>query len=63
MRLGTSNFETYNRVLRRVMWAEFIDEQLKVARESHFRASLVDEALPERKSILACIDQIRREKR
>ena len=32
MSMGTPHFETYNRTLRRIMWAEFLDEQLKVAR-------------------------------
>ncbi len=59
MELGTANFVTYNRVLRRIMWAEFIDEQLKVARESRFRASLVDDALPVTQSLVACLDNMR----
>ncbi len=41
MRLGTPIFESYNRTLRRLMWADFVDEQMRVAREQHYRATLV----------------------
>ena len=63
MQLGTANFETYNRILRRVMWAEFIDEQLKAAREKSFRASLLEESLPPTRSLVACIDSMRTDHR
>lgn len=41
MMLGSADFETYARNLRRLMWAEFIDEQIKSTREHQFRASIV----------------------
>ena len=43
MQVGTENFNSYNRTLRRILWADFIDEQLRVARESAYRASLVED--------------------
>jgi hypothetical protein len=53
MQLGTPNFEAYNRTLRRVMWADFIDEQLRVARESTYRASLVQDPYRDQASLTA----------
>lgn len=41
MRLGSADFDIYARNLRRIMWAEFIDEQMRATRSQHFRASLV----------------------
>jgi hypothetical protein len=45
MQVGTANFNSYNRTLRRILWADFIDEQLRVARENAYRASLVEDNL------------------
>lgn len=42
MQLGSHNFDAYARNLRRIMWAEFIDVQIRARRDRHFRASLVD---------------------
>jgi hypothetical protein len=53
MQLGTPNFEAYNRTLRRVLWADFIDGQLRVARENAYRASLVKEPYREQGSLAA----------
>lgn len=43
MQVGTSVFEAYNRTLRRVMWADFVDEQMRLAREKQYRASLIQQ--------------------
>ncbi len=53
MQLGTPNFEAYNRTLRRVMLADFIDEQLRIARENSYRASLVQEPFKDQASLPA----------
>lgn len=53
MQLGSPNFEAYNRTLRRVMWADFIDEQMRVARENSYRASLVQEPYRDQASLTA----------
>ena len=42
MQLGSADFDTYARNLRRIMWAEFIDEQMRATRNQAFRASLVN---------------------
>ena len=42
MLLGSHNFDAYARNLRRIMWAEFVDEQMRSTRAQHFRASLVE---------------------
>lgn len=42
MQLGSHNFDTYARNLRRIMWAEFVDEQMRATRAHQFRASLVE---------------------
>lgn len=61
MQLGSAHFETYNRTLRRIMWAEFIDEQLKVARENQYKASIVDGNTGNKQTIAAAIGQARGE--
>jgi len=43
MQLGSTDFDTYARNLRRLMWAEFIDEQMRISRANQFRASLVED--------------------
>jgi len=53
VRIGSSTFEAYNRTLRRVMWADFIDAHLKAAREQQYRASLVEEPYKDQKPIVA----------
>ena len=57
--IGSSNFEAYNKLLRRIMWSDFIDEQLRIARENQFRASLVRDSIPIDNGIVACIKSIR----
>lgn len=52
-------FETYNRTLRRIMWADFIDEQLRVAREKQYRATLVEEPYQGQQSIAQSLAQSR----
>lgn len=52
-------FESYNRTLRRLMWADFIDEQMRVAREQQYRATLVDQPFQGQKSIAATVAQSR----
>lgn len=42
MQLGSPNFDAYARNLRRIMWAEFIDERMRTTRARQFRASLVE---------------------
>lgn len=62
MQLGSFNFENYNKNLRRIMWAEFLDEQLRVARMNQFRASIVEHPFLDHKSIVALITQVRSER-
>lgn len=45
MDLGSPTFEQMSRNLRRIMWAEFIDEQIRTLRSNQFRASLVVDPL------------------
>ena len=59
MQIGTPMFESYNRTLKRIMWADFIDEQMRVAREQQYRASLVDEPYKGQQSIVGSIAQSR----
>jgi hypothetical protein len=63
MQVGSQNFNAYNRTLRRILWADFIDEQLRVARESNYRATLVEEPQPAQASLVKCIDQVRSDHR
>jgi hypothetical protein len=64
MQVGTENFNSYNRTLRRILWADFIDEQLRVARESTYRASLVeDDSRPAPASLLKVIENARIDRR
>lgn len=51
MQLGSPAFEAYNRTLRRIMWADFVDEQLRVAREQQYKASIVEESYQDQPSI------------
>lgn len=59
MQLGTPSFEAYNRTLRRIMWADFIDEQIRVAREQQYRASLVEQPYEGQSSVAAGIAMVR----
>ncbi|MGQ0673113.1 MAG: hypothetical protein ACT4N2_09580 [Hyphomicrobium sp.] len=43
MQLGSTDFDTYARNLRRVLWSKFIETQVSAARAHSFRASLVDD--------------------
>lgn len=63
MQVGSQNFNAYNRTLRRVLWADFIDEQLRIARENAYRATLVEESQPAQASLVKCIDQARADHR
>jgi hypothetical protein len=62
MQIGSPTFEAYNRTLRRVMWADFIDEQMRVAREQQYKASLVDNPYKDQKSIVAVTAQRKTER-
>lgn len=62
LQLGSFNFETYNKNLRRIMWAEFLDEQLRVARMNQFRASIVERPFLDQKSIVLLINQVRHDR-
>ena len=52
MQIGSSNFEAYNKTLRRVMWGDWIDEQMRIAREQQYRASLVEQPYQDQHSIV-----------
>ncbi len=53
MAIGSDSFNSYNRTLRRLMWADFIDEQMRIAREQQYRASLVEEPFKGQQSLIA----------
>jgi hypothetical protein len=55
MRVGSAMFESYNRTLRRLMWADFVDEQMRVAREQSYRASLVEQPYDGHKGVVAAL--------
>jgi hypothetical protein len=55
-------FETYNRTLRRIMWADFIDEQLRIAREQQYRATLVEEPFQGQQSLTSSLVQSRQQR-
>lgn len=59
MQLGSASFEAYNRTLRRIMWADFVDEQMRVAREQQYRASLVDKPYDGQTGIVATMASVR----
>lgn len=61
MQLGTPAFEAYNRTLRRIMWADFVDEQMRVAREQQYKASIVDEAYQDKPGIASALAQSRKQ--
>ena len=44
---GSPGFEAYTRNLRRLMWADFIEAQMAATRPAQFRASLVENPLPD----------------
>jgi hypothetical protein len=44
---GSPGFEAYTRNLRRLLWADFIEAQMSATRPAQFRASLVDNPLPD----------------
>lgn len=48
---GSPTFETYTRNLKRIYWSEFVDAQLAAARPMNFRASLVDDPMPEKDNL------------
>lgn len=52
MKLGSSTFHAYAQTLRRVFWAEFIEDQIKVTRTAQFRANLVANPYDEQQSNL-----------
>jgi hypothetical protein len=62
MHIGSPMFETYNRTLRRIMWADFIDEQLRIAREQQYRATLVEEPYDRQQSIAKSVVQSRQQR-
>ncbi len=53
---GSPLFEAYTRNLRRIYWSEFIDRQTEASRASTFRASLVNDPLPEKDSLAGAYD-------
>ena len=59
MQLGSPAFEAYNRTLRRIMWADFVDEQMRVAREQNYRASLVETPYEGKPSLVATLAAVR----
>jgi len=59
MQLGSPAFEAYNKTLRRLMWADFVDEQLRLAREKQYRASLVEVPYDGQASLLALMAAVR----
>lgn len=60
MILGTPNFNSYDRNLRRVLWAEFLEGQLRAARANQFRANIVENPLNEQKALTAYYNQSRK---
>ncbi|MBL8884331.1 MAG: hypothetical protein JNL45_14905 [Hyphomicrobium sp.] len=44
---GSPMFEAYTRTLRRIYWAEFVDAQLSASRPQNFKASIVEDPMPE----------------
>ncbi len=44
---GTPSFEAYARNLRRLLWADFIEAQMAATRPAQFRASIVENPLPD----------------
>lgn len=52
MKLGSSTFHAYAQTLRRVFWAEFIEDQIKMTRTAQFRANLVTNPYSEQQSNL-----------
>lgn len=59
MQLGSATFEAYNKTLRRIMWADFVDEQLRIAREKQYRASLVEQPYEGQANLVALMSVIR----
>lgn len=53
---GSPLFEAYTRNLRRLYWAEFIDRQTELARPAQFRASIIQDPLPETDSLAGAYD-------
>ena len=41
MQIASNYFDDYSRTLRRVMWSDFIDRQVREQRRMQFRATLV----------------------
>ena len=60
MQLGSPVFEAYNRTLRRIMWADFVDEQMRVAREQQYKASIVEESYPPQPSLAPAMAALRK---
>lgn len=44
---GTASFEAYARNLRRLLWADLIEAQMAATRPAQFRASIVENPLPD----------------
>lgn len=63
MTLGSLNFSNYEKNLRRVMWAEFLDEQLRVARMNQFRATIVENPFADQQTLIALMQQTRKDNR
>jgi len=59
MQLGSPTFAAYNKTLRRIMWADFVDEQMRIARERQYRASLVEQPYDAHTSLVALMAAVR----
>ena len=57
---GSATFEAYSRTLRKIMWADFVDEQMRIAREESYRASLVSESFGGCTSLVAMLAATRK---
>lgn len=44
---GSPMFEAYARTLKRIYWAEFLEDQLSATRPATFKASIVDDPAAE----------------
>ena len=53
MAMGSRDFDSYARNLRRLMWAEFIDQQVRQTRANQFRASIVADPFDNQNADLA----------
>lgn len=50
MQIASVYFDEYSRNLRRVLWSEFVDRQIRDRRRAQFRATLVGDPFENRPS-------------